>query len=236
MDIVVGANRFKMAEDFFKNNKADVFLLDDGFQHQSLWRDLDVVVIDATNPWGNGHLIPRGILREPLSALRRANLLILSKTDTGRDHLPVIKNCLNRKIIHQPIIETIHEPTALVNLKTQTLRDLSFLSEKKICSFCSIGNPDSFEVTLVNLGACLDKNFAFLDHHVYTREDIEGIIRYARENDVDIVVTTQKDAVKLNPFLSLFEGKCTVLSLNIQLTVVRGKDELLDGIHRLLLR
>ena len=91
-------------------------------------------------------------------------------------------------------------------------------------------------MTLQNLGAHSEKNFSFLDHHVYSKENIEEMIRSTQEHNTDVFVTTQKDAVKLNPFLNLFDGNITLLSLKIQLTIIHGKDDFLDGIDRVLQR
>ena len=150
--ILSGADRIKNAEQFLKNNQADVFILDDGFQHWRLARDLDIVAIDATNPWGNGRLLPRGILREPLAALRRANLLILTKVDLGREQTGLIRKRLAAIGCAQQLIETVHRPARLMDLKTGMSRELETIAGQRVCAVCSLGAPAAFAATLTQLG------------------------------------------------------------------------------------
>lgn len=108
--VLIGADRVKNAKEFIKKNKADVFLLDDGFQHWRLSRDIDIVAIDTTDPWGNGDVLPRGILREPRTALGRADIFVLTKTDLAAKQLETLKTEL--RAIHPKalIVETVHKP------------------------------------------------------------------------------------------------------------------------------
>ena len=195
--ILSGADRIKNAEQFLKNNQADVFILDDGFQHWRLARDLDIVAIDATNPWGNGRLLPRGILREPLAALRRANLLILTKVDLGREQTGLIRKRLAAIGCAQQLIETVHRPARLMDLKTGMSRELETIAGQRVCAVCSLGAPAAFAATLTQLGAKIQKAFNFADHYVYNTTDIRGILEHCRRDHIGIVITTQKDAVKL---------------------------------------
>ena len=196
--VLVGADRIKNAEDFLKNNQADVFILDDGFQHWRLARDLDIVAIDATDPFGNDRLLPRGILREPLKALLRADLLVLTKADLGEGHLDSIRQRLAATGCAQPVIETIHRPVRLTDLKTGGSRELRIIAGQRVCALCSLGAPAAFAATLTQLGAKIPKAFNFADHYVYNTTDIRGVLEYCRRNQVKILVTTQKDAVKLD--------------------------------------
>ena len=234
--VLIGSNRFKNAQEFLSNNSADVFLLDDGFQHWTLFRDMDIVALDATNPWGNKHLIPRGILREPLSALSRANIFILTKTDLARSNVVIVRDRLRLLGQNKLIVETIHEPKCLRDLKSQRKMDLSTISSKRVCMLSSIGDPQSFENMLTQLGASVQENFSFMDHHVYTQEQIEQLVKYCEGHHIPFVVTTQKDAVKLDAFLNLFSDKIKVLVLEINIVIVYGKEQLLERIHQLLRR
>ncbi|HBR15167.1 MAG TPA: tetraacyldisaccharide 4'-kinase [Candidatus Omnitrophica bacterium] len=234
--VLVGADRVKNAVNFLKGHTADIFLLDDGFQHRRIFRQLDIVAIDATDPWGNGCLIPRGILREPFRALRRAHMVVLTKTDLGGSNVPQIKARLQTLGLTLPVIETIHQPCALVDVRLKTTTSMSFLKGKTICSFCSIGHPKTFEMTLVNLGAQLAKSFSFIDHHVYEEDDIARIARYCQADGIDTVVTTQKDAVKLEQWLRFFPASFKVLSLQIKISIVKGKEEFFERIDHLLQR
>ncbi len=228
--VLVGADRIKNAREFLKNNEADVFLLDDGFQHWCLFRDLDMVAIDATNAFGNKHAIPRGILREPLSSLKRARMFVLTKTNLADTE--GIKASLQKINPRAPIVETIHQPVGLDNLRINASVDLDFIKGKDIAAFCSIGTPESFEKTLMNLGGNLSKNFPFIDHHIYTKDELESIVQYCQKKQINTIVTTEKDAVKLTDFLDVFGG-IYILCLRIEINITRGKDAFLERIHNI---
>jgi len=230
--VLVGPDRISNAKNFLKSHAADVFLLDDGFQHWRLARDLDVVAIDATNPFGNQQALPRGILREPLDSLRRADMFILTKIDLpGAKAEEIIKH-LQEINPQAPIIETIHKPVHLVNLGTHKTEDLDLIRGKRISSFCSIGTPESFEKTLMGLGADLQRNFAFIDHHVCNKEDLQKIVTHCQEHKIEIVITTEKDAVKLKDFYQLFKD-IQIFYLRIEIRVIRGSNEFLERIHHI---
>jgi len=218
--VLSGADRIRNAEEFLENNQADVFILDDGFQHWRLARDLDIVAIDATNPWGNGRLLPRGILREPLYALRRADLLILTKTDLGAPPIASIRQRLKDIGCRQPVVETVHKPAGLTDLKTGTPRELRIIAGQTVCALCSLGAPAAFAATLTRSGARIQKAFNFADHYVYNVTDIRSILEHCRRNHIGIVITTQKDAVKLADLRDEFQKARDVrlFSLHVELT------------------
>ncbi len=229
--ILVGANRAKCAQDFLARNSADVFVLDDGFQHWRIRRDLDIVAINTTNPFGSQQLIPRGILREPLSSLKRADIFILTKTEIDSYIVELTKSKLKIINPHALLVKAIHQPFCLVALKNpKAVFDLTSLNGKAVCSFCSIGDPDSFVKTLSFLNAEVKHNFAFLDHHRYQRVDIEKIVDFCRRQQIATVITTQKDAVKLQPFWELFADSLTVLVLKIKIEIIEGKEDFLNKI------
>jgi tetraacyldisaccharide 4'-kinase len=232
--ILVGRNRALQAREFLNEHNADLFLLDDGFQHWPLQRDLDIVAIDAGNPWGNGRLLPAGILREPVGSLARADLLIITKMDFAKRPIAELKNSL-AKISVAPVILSQHCPTSLVKLPGGQQRDLALLRNQEVVALCSIGDPQSFTDSLAALGARVRRHFVFPDHHWYAATDIRKIVNFARDSQVKVLVTTEKDAVKIIEFKSLFVGcECLVLKIAIQFT--EGKDELLNRVNRLLQR
>lgn len=229
--ILVGRDRGRLARDFLAQDRADVFLLDDGFQHWRIQRDLDIVVIDASNPWGNGRLIPRGILREPVGSLSRADLIVLTKTHRARMPLPELKRRL-LSVKDVPIIEARHSPECLEDLCDRTRHDLTLLKDRRVCSFCSVGDPGNFENTIEELGGKVVQGFSFLDHHWYTETDIREVVGFARSRGIDCILTTHKDAVKLGAYLSLFKDvRCLVV--RIQLQIIDGQDELFRRITHL---
>jgi tetraacyldisaccharide 4'-kinase len=175
---------------------ANVLVLDDGFQHRRLMRDLDVVVIDATQPWGYGHLLPRGLLRESLAGLRRAQLVILSRVDLAdQDTLRDIHRVVGRHITTDRIAEVAFTPRRWLE-QHGSIRSLEELRNVPSVAFCGIGNPAAFERTvhpLVDVRATR----VFPDHYHYTAEDGSALARLARENGAQMLVTTLKDLVKL---------------------------------------
>jgi tetraacyldisaccharide 4'-kinase len=193
----VSAGRELIAE----HPEIDVILLDDGFQHRRVHRDLDLVLIDATNPFGYGHVLPRGMLREPRSGLRRAHVLILTRSDlASAQGLTQIEHTLRRYNQSAPILRCRHKITALVNC--DDILRIEDLRGRRIFSFCGVGNPTGFHQDLCNAGAVDPGHRWFGDHHNYSREEIDILTERAREADAEMMVTTEKDWVKIEPLLS----------------------------------
>lgn len=231
--VLVGHNRFQNARDFLKDQAADIFILDDGFQHWRLARDVDIVVLDAVHPWGNGHLMPRGILREPLSALQRADIIVVTKTNLSTpDTLEEIRERLAILCPDKMIVRARHQPVALVDMRSDKVEGLAFLKGKEICSVCGIGDPASFEKILTDLGAHIKEPIAFMDHYSYNIQDIRRIGGRCQSKSIDTIVTTEKDAVKLTPFLGGFDslGVVRLLYLKIQMAFEGNEDEFLKRV------
>lgn len=214
--IVIGKDRIKSGNYCLANFDTETFILDDGFQYQSLERDLDVLLIDSLNPFGNGHLLPRGILREPLESLKRADLFILTRTDQA-GNLAGLKDRVRKINSFAPILESIHAPCYLEDLKSKRRLDLEFVENKEVLALSSIAHPESFEKTLKNLKAIIMKRLRYSDHYLYTKEDLEEITSKARGC---LIVTTQKDGVRLEPLL---ENE-SVLALRIKLKITKGQE------------
>lgn len=231
--VLVGPDRVGNIKNFLARNDADVFILDDGFQHWRLARNVDIVAVDSTNPWGNGALIPRGILREPLTAFSRADVVVLTKTDLGRANVEGIKARLGRLGVDRILVETVHAPVALTGLRFGESQPLSLVQGRDVCLFCSVGDPRSFEGTLKDLGAHIKRVFEFPDHHSYTADDIQQINNYCLSEGVKTIVTTEKDSVKLASFLGLFDDTISLFSLRIEIKITQGRDELLQRITHL---
>ncbi len=232
--ILIGANRAKRAKEFLEEKKADVFLLDDGFQHWRVQRQLDIVAIDATDPWGNGHLLPRGVLREPKRALLRADVFALTKTDLGASRLQALKDELCKINPKALIVETVHAPVALSNLRSGEDLALESLQGEKIAAVCGIGSPDSFMKTLTQLGAQVVRPFSFMDHYSYVPSDVAHIVNLCKDSALTTIVTTEKDAVKLKLFLDMFPVNVRVLSLRVKISIVSGEDQFFERINHIL--
>jgi tetraacyldisaccharide 4'-kinase len=189
-------DRVAIAATAVEELESEVLVIDDGFQHRRLARDLDIVLIDVTNPWGFRYLFPRGALREPVGNLRRAQAVMLTRSDRAEpNELEAIKRRV-RQVKELPICATVHTPVEL--LSEGKSAGVEELRGKPVAAFCGIGNPAAFRRTLIDLGAEVRDFRAFPDHHGYKREDVEELRRWADRQPADTVMaTTQKDFVKL---------------------------------------
>ncbi|MGD9645577.1 MAG: tetraacyldisaccharide 4'-kinase [Pirellulales bacterium] len=190
-DRVAGA---RLAIDEFDSQ---LVLLDDGFQHRRLARDLDIVVLDATEPFGCEHVFPRGLLREPLAGLSRADLLVLSRADlVTADRRAEIRRRALALAPQAGWVEARHAPRVWRSAAGQE-RAVVELSACRVAAFCGIGNPEGFRRTLAAAGCTVVAFREFADHYAYRREDMEALSRWAAEADIDAVMTTHKDLVKI---------------------------------------
>jgi len=225
--VLVDRDRVKSGGYAIKKFGADTLLLDDGFQYLSLWRKFDFVLIDCTSPFGNGRLLPRGFLREPLENLRRANYIFLTKT-AGRNLEPIRAQVrhFNPKA---EIIETVHDPLYFENIHTGEHQPLDFVSGKKIYVVSAIARPDSFEDALRNLNAQVTNVFRFIDHHRFTYDEVEEILRKAEQNKIEAIIITEKDAVRF-PRLEPITVPIFFLRVNIKIT--SGARDFVDCVSR----
>jgi tetraacyldisaccharide 4'-kinase len=218
-----GADRVALARTAVEELESEVLVLDDGFQHRRLARDLDVVLIDATDPWGRGHLLPRGLLREPRGGLRRAGAVVLTRCDqVGPDERGGLRRRVERLAPGVPVAEARHRPVELLNGDGER-QSLDALRGRPVAAFCGIGNPDAFRRTLEDLGAAVSPFRVYADHHAYDRGDVDGLHEWARGlAEGTPVVTTQKDLVKLR--LTRLGGR-PLWALRICLHVEAGREE-----------
>jgi tetraacyldisaccharide 4'-kinase len=213
-----GADRVATGRKALSEYRADLLILDDGFQHYRVQRGLDIVAIDATQPFANGHLLPRGLLRERPSALRRADLVILTRTD----QIPAADLDELRKKIG-PAVETVHKPIHVRSLSNRKKHGLDWLRGRSVYAFCGVGNPDAFRRTLESVGATVVKFRAYEDHHQYVSQDVRRMNAEAQEFMAEAIVTTEKDATKLNA-----EGfELPLAALRIEIEITRS-EELLE--------
>jgi tetraacyldisaccharide 4'-kinase len=179
---------------------AEVALLDDGFQHRRLARDLDIVAVDATDPWGGDHLFPRGLLREPLAGLGRAQAVVLTRATAVDPRRRIeIRRRLERACRGtrpQLWLEASHRPVHLRSAAAHT-EPLERLAHARVAAFAGIGNPGAFRMTLENLGAHIVGFRPFPDHHAYTAVDLHALRDWAAGLHADLLVTTLKDLVKV---------------------------------------
>jgi len=214
-----GKDRVATGRKALSEYRADLLILDDGFQHYRVQRGLDIVAIDATQPFANGHLLPRGLLRERPSALRRADLVILTRTDqVGRAELEDL-----RAKIGQKAVETVHKPVHVRSLWNRKKHGLEWLRGRNVYAFCGVGNPDAFRRTLESVGANVVKFRSYEDHHAYVTLDLRRMNAEAQEFMAEAIVTTEKDATKVNA-----EGfELPLAALRIEIEITRN-EELLE--------
>jgi tetraacyldisaccharide 4'-kinase len=194
--VICSAKRVVAVEAAISQFKSDVVILDDGFQHRFLARDLDIVMLDAGSPFGNGHLFPRGRMREQATALSRAQILVLSRF-AGSRHLEQNREDLLRSWPDKHIFRAIHRPSRLFEAVSGKERPLTSLERVRTAAFAGIAQPDAFFESLVGLGAFLIYANALPDHQALTKELLESFVREAAEFKPDLWVTTEKDWVRL---------------------------------------
>lgn len=221
--VVVNKNRIKAGQSAIRDYGSNILILDDGLQQWKIFKDLEIVMIDAGNPFGNYHLLPAGFLREPLSALKRADIFVLTQVYPGQD-LAGLTAKLKRINSQALIVESRHEPKRISQLDQADVHlDPEVLRGKPVAIFSGIGNPEGFEKSVSGLGIKVVKYFKFADHHDYTQEDISGILREAKENNLEAIITTQKDAVKIRELGIKYP---TILVLEIKLNIIKNEAEL----------
>lgn len=193
--VVVSADRQAGADQAVAAG-ADVLVMDDGFQHRRLRRDMDVVLIDATNPFGYGHCLPRGLLRECPSALRDAHAIVITRSDAAaKDELDALRQQISPLAPGGSIHLAVHRPTELISPDGGRL-PLRALAGKKALAFCGLGNPEAFFATIRRLGVELAAWRALDDHAQYDSATADALCDQARAAGAQVLLTTQKDAVK----------------------------------------
>jgi tetraacyldisaccharide 4'-kinase len=220
---VVAPNRITGSKELIEKYATKTIILDDGFQHLRLKRDVNFVTIDATNPFGNGWVLPGGILREPLSSLNRTDIFVITHSDlVTRDQLSLLESELNR--YNKKVIKAIHKPQRLVKInQAQKTIELSEIRSKNAWGFCGIGNPYQFRKTLELL--CNITGFSiFPDHYYYSENDLANIFNYARNPKVQFIITTEKDAIRLQGVKTPDDIPLYYLKINIEII---GEDDII---------
>jgi tetraacyldisaccharide 4'-kinase len=216
--VLTGRRRILTGGWAVKNLEADVLILDDGFQHRQLFRDIDIVLLNAANPYGNGRLLPAGPLREPLRALKRADIIVT--TGAYSDILVSLPPRLPEPI-QAPIFKCYYQPRDLLQGSNETELSLERIQGKKICAFAGIGNPTTFQKTLTSLGGEISVFIPFPDHHRYTEADIGLINEKARQRRAEMIITTEKDIIKLAPFGAFLRN---IYALRIEMEFLSAQD------------
>ena len=213
--VVVEADRYKGARFILEQFRPDVILLDDGFQHRRLFRDFNIALVDASVGFGREFLLPAGFLREPVKSLKRADLIWLTRTDQASDLQSLIRRI--RKVSDKEIVESVHEADGLFLAGTGEVQPLKFIRNKNVLLFSGIANADSFKRTVKNFGPGMVQHIRYSDHFEYKKQDIDRIVQKSNEIGAELIITTEKDYVKLADFIEY----CTdlfYLTINIKIT------------------
>lgn len=231
--VIIGKSRAVTGKYAVEKMHAEVIIMDDGYQHWQLERDLDIVLVDTLNMFGNGCVLPRGTLREPLENLERGDIFLLTKTDQSsifsRNQLRKTISKYNAKA---PIVESIHHPKNFVEIAdwykgiVQNCKDLDELKNKDVMVFSAIGNPSSFEQTLSSIGLNILEAVRYPDHHDYGMLEMQYINELARRKQAVAMVTTAKDAVKIPTEFIYSDRKIPLYILNMEIQVTNGMDKL----------
>lgn len=225
-------DRVKASHVAIDQHGAELIVMDDGFQHRRLGRDLDIVVIDATCPFGFDHLLPRGLLREPVGNLQRADLVIVTRCDhVDPEQIAEIDRRIREAAASIPIIRSVHEPTHLLE-HPSTLTPISELRGKRVAVVSAIGNPAAFESTVESCGAVIVDSIRLADHDSFATET-RGMLESWLEslgNRIDGVVCTHKDLVKLK---SKQLAGWPLQAIVIDLSVVSGLESLEDALRKM---
>ncbi|MFZ4081130.1 MAG: tetraacyldisaccharide 4'-kinase [Pirellula sp.] len=225
------SNRIETSGVAVEELQMQILVLDDGFQHRRLARDLDIVLLDATNPFGWGYLLPRGLLREPLKGLRRADLVIVTRSDqVSTQELASLRTKVQRANPKAGWVESIHSPVRWRNASGESL-PLESLSGKPAMAVSGIGNPNAFLKTLKDLSIPVIEQVLFPDHHPYSPMDVRGIIERASQCSVppQSILCTGKDLAK---FSSDQLGQLPLWALEIELKIVSGAEVLQEYLER----
>ncbi len=229
--VLVDKDRVKSGRYAIENFGCDTLLLDDGFQYWKLkGRRQDIVLIDRQQPFGNERLLPRGTLREPPSHLARANTIFITKSDgdTGE---------LRRRIAQfnplAGIIECIHHPLYLEDVFTGQRVGLDFLKGRKLASVSGIAQPDSFERSLVALGAELVYSKRFADHHRFKQQEVINAINRGKKRQAEVIITTQKDAVR---FPKIDRRDLPIYFMRVEIRILSGADDFQDCVRKICFR
>jgi len=228
--VLVDKNRVKSGRFAVKRFGCDTLILDDGFQYLKLRHRLEIVLVDKTNPFGNEHMLPRGILREPVRNLQRADFIFITKSDGSAEQLRARLRQLNARA---EMIECCHKPRHLQNVYTAERVPLSWLNGRTVTSLSGIAVPQSFENSLRAMGAKVIHCERYADHHRYDAQEIIDAVNRAADLKADALLTTEKDAVR---FPRLESTPVPVYYLRVDIELLSGAENFHDAVEHICFR
>ena len=228
--VIVDRNRVEGGRFALRQFGVDTILLDDGLQYLPLRGQINLLLVDSRNPFGNRSLLPRGILREPVRNLSRASYIFLTKSTGAPDpELVALIRKYNPKV---EIISCAHDAKELIEIDGTQHLPLTFLAGKRIAAFSGIATPERFEETLLAQGAKIVSNRRFLDHHAFNDEDLDEVLESAIQAKAEVIVTTEKDAVRLQ---SRFRPSLPLMYVRMEVDILGDKDGFNGAVERICL-
>ncbi len=227
--VVVDKDRVKSGIYAIDHFQTDVIILDDGYQYLMLKPHINIALVDSTSPFGNGHVLPRGTLREPVKNIRRADYVFLTKSD-GSHKINHLKRFIRRHTLRAEIIECCHKPKKLVELWTRRESPLDTLKNAKVAALSAIANPASFEGFLEKFGADIKLRDHYADHHRYTEQEIREFMRQAKALGAERIITTEKDAVRIP---QIADAELPISFLRIEIDILSGQESFDQCISRI---
>ena len=223
--VLIGRDRRLSGQEAIEKFRARAVILDDGFQHLPLKRDVNLLLVDSRTPFGNGRLFPRGRLREPLREAARADALILTKADLS-DNIKKLKDKLLKWAPGRPVFAVRYAPVGVWDQLRECALPLETLRGKNIFAFTGIGSPASFRRSLENLGGQVVGFSSFPDHYWYRRENLRELLKEAEEKSAEALITTEKDSVRLEGFPP---GKIPLWVLSVRHEFIGSERELFEN-------
>jgi tetraacyldisaccharide 4'-kinase len=228
--VVVGENRFEAGQVALGECGATSIVLDDAFQHRTLWKDLEILVINGSAPWGNRRLFPRGMLREPLSALDRADVFVVTNPHTAAE-TDAATATIRRYNARAPILVARYEVIGALAMPAGRELPPAGLSGRRLLAFAGLGSPQGFGDTLSDTGVHVAGLIEYPDHHWFAERDLEELARHAGAIGAAGLITTEKDWVR---FRNLRLPPVSVYVLRVQLRLEGGREQLLQILERAL--
>jgi len=220
--VAVGADRYRAGLWVLKRCPLDCIVLDDGFQHLAVHRDVNLLLVDASAPDDLRDLLPAGRLREPLTAADRATLVLFTRMDQVRQQETIAPMVRTLGRADQPVLVRF-APEAFVDIASGLSRGLDWVKGQTVALFSGIGNSESFRATIAGLGVTVADEVRFRDHHAYRRSDIDRLRAQAGCKGARVLITTEKDAVKVAPWL---EAGDEMWALRLGTEILAGREQL----------
>ena len=231
--VLIGAERALTGRYAIEHFGAEVAILDDGYQHWQLKRDMDILLVDAVNVFGNGYILPRGTLRESMSHISRADVCLMTKVDQAAvGSCEYIKNTVHHYNENAQIVESIHQPRCFIPLADWYVDiagegiPVERIRGKHIVAVSAIGNPASFEQTLSDLGTVIIESLRYPDHHDYTMREMQDVLQQAEAQGAEAIVITEKDAVKIPTEVARANWDIPIYVICVEVMFQSGAEEL----------